>query len=75
MTSSPNCIEVDDAKLTNTQHVADAFNSHVLTIAKNLLAQNQPSQTSFITSFTNFNNLNTFFINPITTQEIKRINA
>ena len=40
MTSSPNCIEVDDAKLTNTQDIANAFNLHFSAIAKNLLAQN-----------------------------------
>ena len=73
MTSSPNCIEVKDAKLTNTQDVANAFNSHFSAIAKNLLAQNQPSQFSTTTSFTNFNNHNIFFINPITAQKTKRI--
>ena len=61
MTSSPNCIEVDDAKLTNTQHIANAFNSHFSAISKNLLAQNQPSQSSSTTSFTSFNNHNSFF--------------
>ena len=71
MTSLPNRIEVDDAKLTNTQDAAYAFNSHVSIVGKNLLAQNQPSETSSTTSFTNFNNPNTFFINPITNREIK----
>ena len=51
MTSLPNCIEVDGAKLTNTQDIADAFNSHFSTIAKNLPAQNQPFQTSSTTFF------------------------
>ena len=73
MTISPNRGEVNDAKLINTQDIANAFNWHFLSIAKNLLAQNQPFQSSFTTSFTNFNNHNTCFINPITTQEIKRI--
>ena len=73
MTSSPNCIEVDDAKLTNTQDIANAFNSHFSAIAKNLLAQNQPSQSSSTTSFINFNNHSTILINPITSQEIKHI--
>ena len=65
------CIEVDDAKLTNTQDIADAFNLHFSAVAKNLLAQNQPCQSSSTTSFTNFNNHNTFFINPIPALEIK----
>ena len=73
MTSSPNCIEVDDAKLTNTQDIAKAFNSHFSAIAKNLAAQNQLSQSSSTTSFTNFNNHSTFFVNPITAQKIKRL--
>ena len=73
MTSSPNCIEVDDAKLTNTQDIANGFNLHFSAIAKNLLAQNQPSQSSSTSSFTSFNNHSTFFINSITAQEIKRI--
>ena len=73
MTSLPNCNEVDDAKLTNTQDIANAFNSHFSAFAKNLLAQNQPSQSSSTTSFANFNNYSIFFINPITAQEIKRI--
>ena len=74
MTSLPNCIEVDDAKLTNTQDIENyAFNSHFSTIAKNMQAQNQPSQNSSTTSFTNFNYYNTFYINPISAQEIKRI--
>ena len=73
MTCSPNCIQVDDTKLTNTQDIANAFNLHFSAIAKNLLAQNQPSQSSSTSSFTNFNNHSTFFINPITAQEIKRI--
>ena len=73
MTNSPNCVEDDDAKLTNTQDISNAFNSRFSAIAKNLLVQNQPSQSSFPTSFTNFTNHNTFFINPITAQEIKRI--
>ena len=73
MTSSPNWIEVDDAKLTNTQDIANAFNLHFSAIAKNLLVQNQPSKSSSTSSFTNFNNHSTFFINPITAQEIKRI--
>ena len=73
MTSLPNGFEVDDAELTNTQDIASAFNSHFSAFAKNLLAQNQPSQSSSITSFTNFNNHNTFFIDPITAKEIKRI--
>ena len=73
MTSSPNCIEVDDAKLTNTQGIANVFNLHFSAIAKNLLALNHPSQSSSNSSFTNFNNHSTFFINPITAQEIKLI--
>ena len=73
MSSSLNCLEVDDAKLTNMQDIANAFNSHFSAIAKNLLAQNQPSQSSSTTSFTDFNNRNTFFIHPITAQEIKCI--
>ena len=43
MTSLPNCIEVDQAKPTNTQDIADDFNIHFSTFAKNRLAQNQPS--------------------------------
>ena len=38
MTNSPNCIKVDDAKLTHTEDIANAFNSRFSTIAKNLLA-------------------------------------
>ena len=73
MTSSPKCIEIDDAKLTNTQDIANAINLHFSAIAKNLLAQNHPSQSLSTTSFTNFNNHSSFFINPITAQEIKCI--
>ena len=73
MTSLPKSIEVDDAKVTNLQGIADAFNLHFSTNTKNLLAQNQPSQISSTASFTNFNYYNTFFINPIFSQEIKRI--
>ena len=73
MTCLPNCIEVDNAKLTNTQHFAYIFNTHFSIIAKNLLAQNQPSQSSSTTSLTHFNNHNTFFINCISAQKIKRM--
>ena len=66
MNSLPNCMGVDDAKLTKTQNIANAFNSHFPTIAKNLLAQNKPSQSSSTIFVTNFKNHNTFFINPIT---------
>ena len=55
------------------QDIANAFNSHFSATAKNLLVQNQISQSSSTTSVTNFNNHNTFFINPITAQEIKCI--
>ena len=73
MTSLPNCIEVNDAKLTKTKDIANTFNSHFSAIAENLLEQHQPSQSSSTTFFTNFNNHTTFFINPITAQKIRRI--
>ena len=73
MTCSPNCIEVHNAKLTNKQQFAYTFNTHFSIIAKNLLAQNQPSQSSSTTSLTHFNNHNTFFINCISAQKIKRM--
>ena len=73
MTSLPNCVEVEDAKVTNSQDIAYVFNSRFLTNAKNLLAQNQPLQISCTASFTNFNYYNTFFIYPIFSQEIELI--
>ena len=46
--SSPNCIEADDANLTNTQDIADVFDSIFQLLPKICLHKTSPSQSSLI---------------------------
>jgi len=73
ITCTPNCIEVNNARITDSQEIANAFNSFFTGMAKNLHAQNQPSNLNSTKPFKKFLVKNSFFFNPITCHEIKHI--